>query len=126
MTKFGVFGLIFDEKKRVLLCHRRDMDLWNLPGGGLEKKESVWNGLRREVKEETGLNVKIIKISKIYFKSKEKETVFCFVCKIINGKITINDEADKIEYFEFKKLPRNTAKSHVQRIKDALKRPKNN
>lgn len=86
----------------------------------------MWNGLRREVKEETGLNVKIIKISKIYFKSKEKETVFCFVCKIINSKITINDEADKIEYFEFKKLPRNTAKSHVQRIKDALKRPKNN
>jgi len=120
MFKFGVFGIIFDKKKRVLLCHRRDMDLWNLPGGGLEKEESLWDGLRREIEEETGLNIQIIKISKIYFKPKEKEIVFCFICKIKGGKTKINKEADEIKYFEFKKLPKNTARSHIQRIKDAL------
>lgn len=118
--KFGGFGIIFDKKKRILLCHRRDMDLWNLPGGGLKKKESPWEGVKREVKEETGLNVEIIRISNIYFKPKEKEIVFCFICKIKNGKTRLNKEADEIKYFEFKKLPKNTARSHIQRIKDAL------
>ena len=120
MFKFGVLGIIFDKKKRVLLCHRRDMNLWNLPGGALKEKESQWKGVKREVKEETGLNVEIIRISNIYFKPREKEIVFCFICEIKSGKIKINKEADKIEYFEFKKLPKNTARSHIQRIKDAL------
>ena len=38
----GVFGIIIDDKDRVLLCHRRDFDLWNLPGGGVETGESPW------------------------------------------------------------------------------------
>ena len=118
--KYGGFGVIFDKKKRVLLCHRRDMDLWNLPGGGLNKNELPCEGVRREVKEETGLNVEIIQLSNVYFKPKEKEKVFCFICKIRSGKIRINEEADKIQYFEFKNLPLNTAKSHIQRISDAL------
>jgi len=120
MFKFGVFGIIFNKKKRVLLCHRRDMDLWNLPGGRLKKKESLWEGVKRELKEETGLNIEIVRISNVYFKPKEKELVFCFICKIKSGKIKINKEADEIKYFEFKKLPKNTARSHMQRIKDAL------
>jgi ADP-ribose pyrophosphatase YjhB (NUDIX family) len=123
--KFGVFGLIFDEKKRVLLCHRRDMDLWNLPGGGLNKNELPCEGVKREVKEETGLNVEIAQLSNVYFKPKEKETVFCFICKIKSGKTKINEEADKIKYFEFKNLPLNTAKSHIRRINDVLKFIKN-
>lgn len=59
MFKIGVFGIIIDEQNRVLLCHRRDYDLWNLPGGGLEKNEAPWEGVVREVKEETGLRVKV-------------------------------------------------------------------
>jgi len=31
----GVFGIIFDERDRILLVHRTDYDLWNLPGGRL-------------------------------------------------------------------------------------------
>lgn len=33
----AAFAVILDELDRVLLCHRRDMDMWNLPGGGVEK-----------------------------------------------------------------------------------------
>ncbi len=44
MTKFtiGAFAVIFNKKKEILLCHRRDCNLWNLPGGGVEKGESPW------------------------------------------------------------------------------------
>ncbi len=36
MFTIGAFGIIFDDASRVLLCHRRDMDMWMLPGGGQE------------------------------------------------------------------------------------------
>jgi len=45
MFTIGVFAIILDESRRVLLCHRRDFDLWNLPGGGLERGESPQDGV---------------------------------------------------------------------------------
>ncbi len=33
--RIGVFALIFNDEKQILLGHRRDIDLWNLPGGHL-------------------------------------------------------------------------------------------
>ena len=54
--RIGVFALIFDEG-HILLGHRRDIDWWNLPGGGMEAGETVDEALRREVREETGLEV---------------------------------------------------------------------
>ncbi|MFH1129348.1 MAG: NUDIX domain-containing protein [Patescibacteria group bacterium] len=119
--KIGAFGIILDKNKRVLLCHRRDYDKWNLPGGGVKNSESPWDGVRREVKEETGLNVEIIRISNIYFKPKEREIIFVFLCKVKDGKLKLNDEADAIRYFDFKKIPQNTVRRHVERIRDALK-----
>ena len=117
----GIFGIIFDPQQRVLLCHRRDYDLWNLPGGGLEAGESPWGGLVREVKEETGLIVEISRLTGIYSKHDRSEIVFAFVCSVVSGKITLNDEADKIEYFALEKITVNTSLKQVERIKDALK-----
>jgi 8-oxo-dGTP diphosphatase len=116
----GAFGIIFDEQKRVLLVHRRDYDLWNLPGGTLEVFESPINAVIREVKEETGLEVEVSKLLGIYNKENKNDIVFSFLCEVISGKITLNDEADKIEYFEVGKLPANTVPKQVERIKDAL------
>ncbi|HKF36666.1 MAG TPA: NUDIX domain-containing protein, partial [Ktedonobacteraceae bacterium] len=39
--RIGVFALIFDDEGRILLGHRRDVDWWNLPGGGMEVGETV-------------------------------------------------------------------------------------
>jgi len=119
----GTFGIIFDENKRVLLCHRRDYDLWNLPGGTLESEEAPWDGAKREIKEETGLDVEIEKLAGVYSKQGKNEVVFSFICKVIGGKITLNDEADRIEYFDLDKLPANTSPNQVQRIFDTVNYP---
>ena len=116
----GAFGIIFDEQKRILLVHRRDYDLWNLPGGTLENFESPVNTVKREVREETGLEVEVSKLLGIYNKENKNDMAFSFLCKVKSGKITLNDEADKIEYFEINKLPTNTVPKQVERIKDAL------
>jgi len=119
----GAFGIIFDEQKRVLLVHRRDYDLWNLPGGTLEDFESPKNAVIREVKEETGLDVEVSKLLGVYNKENKNDMAFSFLCKVVGGKITLNDEADKIEYFHVDKLPTNSVPKQVERIKDALLNP---
>jgi ADP-ribose pyrophosphatase YjhB (NUDIX family) len=116
----GMFGIILDDQKRALLCHRRDHDLWNLPGGSLESGEPPWDGLRREVREETGLEVEVSRLAGVYSKPEQDEIVLSFVCKSVGGEITLNDEADKIGYFEISKLPPNTVPKQVERIKDAI------
>lgn len=116
----GAFGIIFDVQKRVLLVHRRDYDLWNLPGGTVEDFESPANTVKREVKEETGLEVEISKLLGVYNKADRNDISFSFLCKIVSGEITLNDEADKIEYFEIEKIPSNTVPKQVERKKDAL------
>ena len=116
----AAFGFIFDEQNRILLGHRRDYDSWNLPGGTMEAGESPWECVIREVKEETGFEVEIIRLAGIYNKPEKNEICFSFICKIIGGQLTLNDEADKIEYFDFKDIPDNTSQKQVARIKDAL------
>ena len=58
----GVSAIIFDQDERVLLIRRGKppaAGFWHVPGGKLEAGESLVEGVRREVKEETGLDVNI-------------------------------------------------------------------
>jgi ADP-ribose pyrophosphatase YjhB (NUDIX family) len=119
----GVFGIIFDKQGRVLLCHRNNYDLWNLPRGALKSGEAPCVGAKREVKEETELEVEILKPMGVYSKQEKNEIIFSFICNIIGGEITLNNEANKIEYFEIDKIPSNTSPKQVERIKDAIHNP---
>ena len=119
----GVFGIIFDKQRRVLLCHRRDYDLWNLPGGALESGESPLDGLKREVREETGLIVEVFKLTGVYTKPVNNDIVFAFICNVTDGRIILNDEADRVEYFEIEKIPHNTSAKQIERIMDATQNP---
>ncbi len=58
----GVSAIVFDDCERVLLVRRGRppaQGLWHAPGGKLEAGESLVEGCRREVREETGLEVAI-------------------------------------------------------------------
>jgi ADP-ribose pyrophosphatase YjhB (NUDIX family) len=118
MFKIGVFGIITDDKWRVLLCHRRDYNFWNLPGGGVEAGESPWDALAREIKEETGLKARPVHLTGVYSKPDKNEIVLSFACQITGGEITLTDEADKVEYFEVGQIPKNTSPKQVERIKE--------
>ena len=126
MTTFtiGSFAVIFDEKGRVLLSHRRDLDVWNLPGGGLERGELPPEAAVRETLEETGLKIKIKRLVGVYGKPHRNELVFVFAAKVIGGKIKLTPEADKTRYFKLSRIPENTIPKHVERIHDAAEKPK--
>lgn len=121
ITKFSLaaFAVIFDACERVLLCQRRDLDVWNLPGGALESGELPDEAVVREVKEETGLEVAVERLVGIYGKQDSDEIVFVFECQILQGIPAVSDEASAIEYFNIRHLPVNTIPKHVERIQDA-------
>jgi len=116
----GAFGVIFDPDRRVLLCHRRDMDAWNLPGGRVEAGETPWDATIREVREEVGLETVIVRLTGLYWKPETDELVFNFECHVTGGTLRPSDESDAAAYYAFADLPPNTAPKQVQRIRDAL------
>ena len=119
--RLGVFAIIFDDAGRVLLGHRRDMDLWNLPGGGVAPGEMPHEAILREVQEETGLAVRVTKLVGVYGKEDKDELIFLFRCVVTGGQLqSITSETDDNRYFPPHALPPNLIPKHRGRIADAL------
>ena len=117
--RVAVSALIFKDG-HVLLAHRRDIDWWNLPGGGMEVGETVDEALRREVFEETGLVVEIEQLVGVYSKPQKQEVVLTFRCHVIGGVLTATTESLECRYFASDSLPANILPKHRQRVEDAL------
>lgn len=98
-TIIGVWGILIKDHK-IYLQERIDPrpkfnNLWEFPGGGLERGETLENCLTREVKEETGYTAKIIYEIPTWYRDYTKKSaetncyqVYAkvFVCKISGGK----------------------------------------
>lgn len=117
--RIGVFGLIIEDGK-VLLGRRRDIDWWNLPGGGMEPGETVDEALRREVLEETGLTVRVGRLVGVYSKPQKQEVVLAFLCEIVGGTLVETEETVECCFFPPDALPANTLPKHAERVRDAF------
>ena len=54
----GVRAIILNDREEVLLQRRTDLACWGLPSGSVELDETALEGLKREVREETDLEVR--------------------------------------------------------------------
>jgi ADP-ribose pyrophosphatase YjhB (NUDIX family) len=62
----SVFAVVRDDADRVLLVRRVDDGFWELPGGRIEVGESAVDAAEREVAEESGVEVKVLRVSGVY------------------------------------------------------------
>lgn len=112
------FWIVLNEKKQVLLVLRNDIPFRNLPWGQLEDKESPRDAVIREVKEETGLQVKIDRLVSVYAKNDKNDVVFLFTCSVISWELTLNTEAKDFCWSDFDALPSNLKQTHRVRLQD--------
>lgn len=117
--RVAVAALIFDGE-RILLALRRDIEWWNLPGGGMEAGETVDEALCREVSEETGLEVEVGQLVGVYSKPQKQEVVLTFRCYVKGGTPIATEESLECRYFDPTELPTKILPKHRQRIEDAL------
>jgi 8-oxo-dGTP diphosphatase len=103
-----VDAIILNEKKEVLLIKRKNepfKDFWALPGGFVEYGERTEEAVVREVKEETGLDVEIIKLHNVYSdpeRDPRGHTIsIVYNCKIIGGNLKGGDDAKEAKFFEY-------------------------
>lgn len=61
--------------EQVLLTKRKDFEVWCLPGGHVDAGESVVQAALREVREETGLEVRLNRLVGVYSIPKAKAWV---------------------------------------------------
>ena len=97
-----------DDKGGVLLIRRTDNQLWALPGGAMEFGESISQTAVREVREETGLDVRVTGLVGIYtdphhlveFSDGEVRQQFsiCFTAKLTGGTIATSDESSEVSF----------------------------
>jgi ADP-ribose pyrophosphatase YjhB (NUDIX family) len=120
MTTLTAFALIFDKAGKLLLCRRKKDRLWNLPGGHVEPKETPWDAVAREVREEISLKVDVLRLLGVYMIAKEDELVFSFVCAPRSKIPRPSGEIDAIDWFQLDRLPADIREHHDVVAKDAL------
>src|SRR3954468_8293444 len=93
----SVAAAVVDEFGLVLVTQRRDNGHWEPPGGVLEVDESILDGLRREVLEETGLTIVPIRLTGVYKNMPRAIVALMFLARIVAGQPAPTDEASNVE-----------------------------
>jgi len=136
ITNKAVKAVIFNEKNQVLILKRTPFykrkgkinvarkyalldkkNIWDFPGGRLDSGESEKIGLKREVLEETGLKIKIIKkVGTWNFISlaNKKIDVVNYLCKVDDlsslKNISLSEEHETFKWIFIKNIKRYTFK----------------
>jgi ADP-ribose pyrophosphatase YjhB (NUDIX family) len=129
----GTSAFVRDADGRLLLQRREDNGHWAMPGGRLDPGEDLQTCAVREVFEETGLRVRIVRLIGVYSDPRQfsiasypdgsqTQTVnACFECEIVGGELTISHESTALDFYDINALPTPLLRTHEIRIADALR-----
>ena len=130
----GVCLFVFNEEKEVLMQLRSDYNLWGFLGGSMELGESFEEVAKRELKEETNLDIIDLKMVKVLsgkdtyreYPNGDKlyDVTAVFIVTKYSGELNINDNESKaLEWFNIQNLPKNMTehtKNYLEKYGDIL------
>jgi ADP-ribose pyrophosphatase YjhB (NUDIX family) len=105
----GVGALIILEDDRILLVERGNEPLkgyWSLPGGAVETGESLRDGVKREILEETGLAIEPMQVVEIFERimpdadgrTEYHYVLIDYLCRVTGGTLGAADDASRVEW----------------------------
>lgn len=123
--KIDTRAAVFSEDK-ILLVHENN-GTWALPGGWCDVLESVGSNTKKEVLEETGLDVEPVGIIAVQDRNRHNLPVYAYgvckifvMCKLLGGTFTKNSETTETRYFSLDELPKNLAEEKTNRDQIAM------
>jgi ADP-ribose pyrophosphatase YjhB (NUDIX family) len=127
----GSSAVMADSDGRILLQRRSDSGNWALPGGVMDIGETLAESAIREVREETGFDVRIDRIVGIYSDpghvfayddgEVRQEFSICLACTIIDGSLSVSSESTAVTFFAPEEIPGiQIHESILVRIRDYL------
>ena len=104
----GVITAVIDDKRCILLSQRGDINRWTLPGGRLDPGERLEEAAAREVREETGVTVRIDRAVGLYYLDRWQRMNILYAGTPSGGKLQAKTrETHANRYFSAGSLPRN-------------------
>ncbi len=110
--KVGTDAAIFNENGEILLMERSDGSGWCLPCGFVEPNETPAEGIIREVREETGLEVKITQLVGVFTRKPgaamgpHTTVSVVHLCEVTGGELKISHEGRALQYWAIEKMER--------------------
>src|SRR3954452_23915436 len=120
----SVAAIIVDDAGRALVTQRRDNGRWEPPGGVLELGESIVDGVRREVYEETGLEIEPERLTGVYKNMPRGIVALVFRARIIGGTpVHQTDETTLVQWLDAQDVITRSDEAYAVRILDAVHEP---
>ena len=132
--RVGVDAAVFDDRGHILLQCRADFRKWGLPGGSMEIGETFEQAATREVKEESGYDVKVERLVGIYSRPEQTTTTYpdgntvhyvsvVLACRVVGGEKRFDPkETLDVAFFDPARLPDDLMPQHLERIHDAAEK----
>lgn len=125
--------IVMDRDGQILLHKRTDSGQWSLPGGAIEPDETAAEAAAREVEEETGYVVEVVRLVGVYsdpahttMRYPDGNTVawvaVTFEAKVLRGAARTCEESSAVEWFAPDTLPAGFNPNHRTRLADTLAR----
>lgn len=116
----SVAGVTVDDAGRILVVRRRDNGHWEPPGGVLEPDEAIPDGVTREIREETGVDVAVGDLTGIYQNLTRRVIALVYRCRPIAGSATPTEEAADVRWIERDDVDSLMVPAYAIRIHDAF------
>lgn len=99
-TPIEIVQAVIVREGAVLLARRRNLRGWELPGGNVNPGEPAEAALRREVVEETGLDVHVESLSGVYQRSGFlPHRARVYRCRVLGGTLRPSDETPQLAWW---------------------------
>jgi ADP-ribose pyrophosphatase YjhB (NUDIX family) len=116
----SVAGIVVRDDGRVLVIKRDDNGHWEAPGGVLELDESFEAGVRREVLEETGIEVTVERLTGVYKNLTLGIVALVYRCRPAGGEPHATEEAREIRWMTREEVRSAMSPAFGVRVLDAF------